>query len=310
MGLVRTVAPAVEPLTVTEARDHLLKDSASGEAVPSAPTVDLASPAAAGNVDNGAHRYAVTFVTADGETSAGDISDAVTVADKTVNGQVAVTNIPIGGARVTQRKLYRTTAGGSTYLLVATINNNTATTYTDNVADASLGAAVPSANTTLNPEISALIMAARDYVENFTRRALLEQTWRLTLDAFPAEDEIELPRPNLLSVESVTYIDTDGASQPLATTEYEADTATLPGRIRLKYEKSWPSTRAQANAVTITFKAGYGASAASVPEAIRAAIKLLIGDWFHNRRAAITGTIRSDNPAVERLLWPYRASVI
>src|SRR3989344_5689951 len=100
MSLHLITAPTVEPVTVAEARSHLRLDDEAGEPAPVAPTVALASPAVAGNVDNGAHRYLVTFVTADGETEAGAISAAVTVADKTVNGKVELTAIPFGGVAV------------------------------------------------------------------------------------------------------------------------------------------------------------------------------------------------------------------
>lgn len=53
--------------------------------------------------------------------------------------QVNLTNIPLGGTGVTQRVLYRTKSGGSYYLYLATIENNTATTYTDNIPDSALG---------------------------------------------------------------------------------------------------------------------------------------------------------------------------
>jgi hypothetical protein len=109
----------------------------------------------------------------------------VTVVDKTVNGQVSLTAIPTGSSNVTSRKLYRTAAAGSAYLLLATIANNTATTYTDNIADSSLGVGVPSTNGTADPLVSSLIVAAREWAEGITNRALCTQTWQLTLDAFP-----------------------------------------------------------------------------------------------------------------------------
>jgi hypothetical protein len=56
---------------------------------------------------------------------------------------IPLTAIPLGNSLVTARKVYRTPAntGGGTLKLVATIADNTTTTYTDTVNDASLGAA-------------------------------------------------------------------------------------------------------------------------------------------------------------------------
>lgn len=52
---------------------------------------------------------------------------------------VLLSQIPIGGLGVTQRILYRTVAGGSDYRYVATINDNTSTTFVDDKADSALG---------------------------------------------------------------------------------------------------------------------------------------------------------------------------
>lgn len=118
--------------------------------VPTAATGALAG-AGAGNVDNGTHSWIVTFVTAGGETTAGATSNVVTVADKTVNGKVSLTSVPTGNAFVTSRKIYRTIAGNTgNYLLLTTIADNTTTTYTDNTADAGLGAASPASNTAID----------------------------------------------------------------------------------------------------------------------------------------------------------------
>jgi hypothetical protein len=108
---------------------------------PTAPTAALGS--GAGNVDNGAHLYKMTFVTAIGETSLGTASGAVTVIDKTTNGKVELTALPVDvSGRAISRKLYRTAAGGTDYFYLATITNNIQTTYQDNIADASLGTVV------------------------------------------------------------------------------------------------------------------------------------------------------------------------
>jgi hypothetical protein len=103
---------------------------------PTASTASLVSTSS-GNVTNGSHNYHVTFVTATGETSLGTTSNTVIV--DASHKQVTLSNIPIGPSSVTQRKLYRSDAGGTGYYFLATLGNNTETTYTDNIADASLG---------------------------------------------------------------------------------------------------------------------------------------------------------------------------
>jgi len=59
---------------------------------------------------------------------------------------VPLTGIAIGPANVTARRLYRWSNAGP-YKLLATIANNTATTYTDTTASAGLGGALPAGNT-------------------------------------------------------------------------------------------------------------------------------------------------------------------
>jgi hypothetical protein len=62
--------------------------------------------------------------------------------------KVQVTSIPIGPAGVTGRKIYRRPGATGIAKYVATISNNTATSFLDTVLDASLGADIPGSNTT------------------------------------------------------------------------------------------------------------------------------------------------------------------
>lgn len=102
----------------------------------------------AGLLSNGAYKYKITLGTLTTETEAGAVSNTVTVVDFTTNGQINLTAIPTGNSLMTLRRIYRTEAGGSTYKLVDTINDNTTTIYTDNIADGALGVTIPTSNIT------------------------------------------------------------------------------------------------------------------------------------------------------------------
>lgn len=162
--------------------------------------------------------------------------------------------------------------------------------------------------------IRSLIVAAREYTENFTRRALMTQTWDLKLDTFPYCDEIWLPKAPAVSVTSITYVDNDGVTQTWSTSAYTTDFPTGPharqGRIVRAYQQTYPQTRMVVNAVAVRFVCGYGAAAA-VPAGIKQAMKLLIGHWYENREAVLTEarmTFPLPTPmAVDSLLWPFKA---
>jgi uncharacterized phiE125 gp8 family phage protein len=142
--------------------------------------------------------------------------------------------------------------------------------------------------------LTSWIVAARRKVETDTGRALVNQTWDMSLDCWPLGLEaIYLPKAPLVSVTSVKYYDTAAAEQTLATTYYKVIAAREPGEIRLKHAQSWPSLYSEASVITIRFVAGYGATAASVPDGLKAAMKLLIANWFENPSATITGTTQA-----------------
>lgn len=157
--------------------------------------------------------------------------------------------------------------------------------------------------------VEALCAAADRHVEQVTRRCLLTQQWRLTLDAFPCTDDptIRLPLAPVASVQSVTYVDTAGATQTLSAGAYQVDVTSLPPRLLPAPGTSWPRTREGAiAAVAVTFTAGYGANTA-VPADLKSALRLLLGHLYENREAVVTGTIVTTVPlAVEALLAPHR----
>jgi uncharacterized phiE125 gp8 family phage protein len=133
--------------------------------------------------------------------------------------------------------------------------------------------------------IASFITAARQYVETYTRRSLLQQTWKLYLDFFPCNRIIHLPKSPLVSVTSVTYNDEDSVNQTFDATNYTVDVNdTRPARIILKENTLWPYTDRNGNAVQVTFLAGYQSNTDVVPpETLRVAMFQLIRNWYENR---------------------------
>lgn len=162
-----------------------------------------------------------------------------------------------------------------------------------------------------NEYVGTLLQAGREYLETQTGRSFVQQTWKLLMDDFPDAEVIRPPRPPLLAVSSITYVDVDGDTQTWDSEEYEVDRYTEPGRIYLAYGESYPTARDIENAVCVTYTAGYGepdgtaaASQAAVPESIKHALKMLVSHWYENREPVITGSSPASLPlAVQSLIW-------
>lgn len=149
--------------------------------------------------------------------------------------------------------------------------------------------------------IASLIVAAREYAEAYTHRALITQEWQLTLDEFPRAHhyaermprEFRLPKPKLQSVGSITYVDDSDVTQTLDPALYIVDATSVTGRIALVRHACWPWAWRQANSVTVPFTCGYGDTADDVPAAIKQAMLLSIGSWYENRESVIVSVGRS-----------------
>lgn len=160
-------------------------------------------------------------------------------------------------------------------------------------------------------------------LEDYLGRSFISKTYEYVLDCFvpargalddfwyghaPRGDRrgfgtIQLPRPPLVSITSINYIDQTGASQLLAATEYQVDTKRAPGRIApSRTATTWPSTSVEdMNAVTIAYIAGYGAEPSNVDPRIRHLLCRVIGHWYENREQTSISQLLED-PEGQRLV--------
>lgn len=149
--------------------------------------------------------------------------------------------------------------------------------------------------------VEALLKLARQRVESFCGRALLNQTIVQRYDSWPRW--FELLRSPVASVTSLQYIDTAGVTQTIGSSNYYTDLVSEPGRLFAVPSYSWPLLQeGRPNAVILTYVAG-ATDADDVAEGIKVAIMQLVRYWLDEegaqRQQAMPEHIRD-------ALWPYR----
>jgi uncharacterized phiE125 gp8 family phage protein len=165
--------------------------------------------------------------------------------------------------------------------------------------------------------VAGYLFAARQYVELLTNRPLITQTFDFFIDRDgPVTDAfewrgnrrlIELPRAPAIAVTSITYVDTNGATQTLAANQYAVDVTSNIGRIEPAFGVVWPCVRNQNKAITVRFTAGYGTNPGDVPMPINQAILLTVGHWYENRETVVIGQTPTELPiAAMSLIAAYR----
>ncbi len=149
-------------------------------------------------------------------------------------------------------------------------------------------------------DITSIVAAAEAVIEgpNGIGIALLQQTWRLSLDRFPCE--IIVPLGPVNGVTSVTYRDSDGVEQAVSGLRYDVDQQ--PFRIWPARNTSWPSVNCESGGVKVTFECGHEL----LPQDLRWALLLLVGHFYENREAIADTSLAELPMGVASILERYR----
>ncbi len=157
--------------------------------------------------------------------------------------------------------------------------------------------------------LNVLIEAARVRVEQQTRRALITQTVTAVFADWPgdASDGLVLPVGNAAAISSVKYYDADNTQQTVSSADYFLVAATQPARLIFKDAFTSPDVFDREDAVEVVFTAGFGASAASVPQLLKVAVMGLAAYWFEQRLPVNVGNIVNPMPLhVQTMINAYR----
>lgn len=133
-----------------------------------------------------------------------------------------------------------------------------------------------------------MLAEALEQVESDTGRSLVETTWQLRGPAFGRE--IRLPKPPLIEVLSVRYVDPDGETQTLDPAAYQVTATHVGASVSPAPGYSWPAVQAgNLNAVEVNFRAGYladpeaGQEHLRLPLRARRAILIMAANLYENR---------------------------
>lgn len=159
--------------------------------------------------------------------------------------------------------------------------------------------------------IDVFVAAARERFDGWRGllgRCIIHQTWGFSSPRFSSSRLIRLPFPDV-TPESVqiTYFDAEDVERSLASTQFDVIEDADGAAVLLKSGETWPSLARRPDAVTIEFQAGFGATAAEVPAAIRAAILLHFGHLYENREDVSANSRPAELPQGSMaLVEPYR----
>tara|TARA_Y100001963_G_C6709434_1_gene413538 strand:- start:587 stop:1165 length:579 start_codon:yes stop_codon:yes gene_type:complete len=157
--------------------------------------------------------------------------------------------------------------------------------------------------------IGNLIAAAVQSAQIYTNRFFL--TSQIIQYGDKWEDIKVLFKSKVINVVSVKYYDSDNSLQTLSTDVWLADTKHQPARIGLKPNKDFPQLADRINAIEVTYKVGYGDTAADVPQGIKQACLLTIGNFYQNRQDVVVGRIATELPkSAQYLLDQYKVQTV
>ncbi|MGE0280225.1 MAG: head-tail connector protein [Rhizobiaceae bacterium] len=153
--------------------------------------------------------------------------------------------------------------------------------------------------------VTGLVKAAREDVERATGTALIDQGWRLVLDAWPVNGIAMLMPFPVKEITSVTAYGSEGEAWVVNPADYLLDANSRPARL---YFETRPEPLRVMNGIEIDFTAGFGEAGPDVPDLLRRAILLLVAHWYEFRAQVSAEDQPVSYPAgYDRMIAGYKA---
>ncbi len=152
--------------------------------------------------------------------------------------------------------------------------------------------------------LGTLITAARLMVEAASGRLLIEQVWRIVLDAWPQGGDIRLPLSPVRILTVARVYPASGPSEAVVSSSLTLAEGSDPPLIRIAGPVPAPG-RAHA-AIEIDLIAGFGATRDTVPAPLRQAVLRLACRWFEHRGDVVSRDAMRLPAEIAALVAPFR----
>jgi len=123
----------------------------------------------------------------------------------------------------------------------------------------------------MDAEIALEVQGIAGEVEHELQRALVEQTWAVTMTAFPPFIPLHMAAP-LIAIDHVQFYDVDGELQTLDPQDYVVPKGSGRARVIPAPGHRWPDTAVRADAVDVQYRCGFGVDHTAVPAPIQSYI--------------------------------------
>lgn len=152
--------------------------------------------------------------------------------------------------------------------------------------------------------LGTLITAARLMVEAASGRMLIEQNWRIVLEAWPLAGQIRLPLSPVRSIAAARVYDEQGAVQTVASAALVLVAGSDPPLIAVS--GAVPAPGRPRAPIEIDLVAGFGATRDTVPAPLRQAVLRLACRWFEHRGDVVSRDAARLPSEIAALVAPYR----
>lgn len=137
-------------------------------------------------------------------------------------------------------------------------------------------------------------------------RAMITQSWAQWVPQSPGD--VRLAIGPFQSLTSVKYYDSAGTLQTATLGDYETRLFGDTVIVRPADGAAWPNAQSRADAIKLTYVAGFGAATTDVPQNVRHALLMIVAHWYETRETTTEAALHDVPMAAAALLGNERVS--